>query len=340
MVDINSYMKAILLAGVLLIQVMFPLGADESLTVQNETNDPVRFAIVPAERVPQLPVSGSLLEEFVEELVEDFTDSSRILAPRGVSHLPRPSFSDPILLGYIRREEQESYPVVRRRIEGQQDFVWIDDDALVSGEDSARLRIPAELSPARDAPVAVDNRYSDWIDVPDLAAFRHDFRPEHFTRITAGSTSRAEIADSLLWRRGGTSLERVKALVWEDAVYLMSSVLTPMSQDYSLLLRAFENRTEDSRNEFTVEIPAGDIAGPVLVWVPDRQQPYVAGEFARSRFLLEARIDPDMIPANVLNTDPEALSIDIVSSLADAGVREEFHHTSVVFRNIPRVHSP
>lgn len=335
-VDTYRYMKPILLAGVMFLLASFQIAANDTLTVQNETNDPVRFAFAPADRVPELPVSESSLEDLIGEL----SDDSALLAPRGVRKVAAPSFDNPVLLGYVRSENRDSYTVVRHLVDKENTFIWIDEQSVVTDEHSAPLHIPASLAPSDTAPVAVDNRYSDWVDVPDLAAFRRDFRPEGFTRITSGSETREEITDSLLWQRGGTQLERIRALVWHEDVYLMASMLTPVSQNYSLLLRVFGDRAEDSRNEITVEIPAEDIAGPVLLWLPDRQQPRVVGEFARSRFLLEARISPDMIPADAIGVDPETLSIDIGSSLADAGVREEFHHTSVLFRNIPRVHGP
>ncbi len=312
-----------------------PLFA-ETVTVQNDTDHRITLVALSAGDLgPEIDRGRSWFAAVFEEHNEQATS----VAPRGVRPISAPS-DDLVIVGVKRVAHSTDLPVFYAEKGAGDRFVRIDEAAVDRGPDGTPVTVRSWEAPDDRAPIQVDNRYNDWLSVPDLAAFRRDVRPETFTRIDDGTRTDLDIDDSLLWAKGGTHVERFKALRWEDTLYLMMSSLTPISSRFSILVRVFPERTSESENRVTIEIPADNTAGPVLLWRRGRDEPEVVGEYARSRFLLEARVFADSVVLDERVDDIGSVSFDIWTSVADAGIIEEFHHTTHFVRTIPRAHGP
>lgn len=312
-----------------------PLFA-ETVTVQNDTDDRITVIAAP---VAEVESGRERNRAWYAGIFEVHGDRASDVAPRGVRPIPTPA-GRLVLVGVRRAPHDTDLPVFYAEIGAEERFVRIDESATGRKADGTPITVRTWEAPDDRAPIHIDNRYSDWLSVPDLAAFRREVRPETFTRVDAYTRAHLDIDDSLLWAKGGTHIERFKALRWDETIYLMSSALTPISSQFSVLIRVFPDRTTYDENRVTIEIPADDAAGPVLLWRRGRDEPIVVGEYARSRFLLEARVFAGAIALNEAVDDIGSISFDIATIVGDAGVIEEFHHTTHFVRNIPRAHGP
>ncbi len=312
-----------------------PLFA-ETITVQNDTEKRITIIAIPA---IDIQPGSERNRSWFSAIFEEHAGRATSVAPRGVRPIPVPT-GDLVIVGVKRVRHATDLPVLYAEIGADERFVRVDAPVIERGPEGSPVTVRTWEAPVDRAPIQIDNQYSDWLSVPDLAAFRRDVRPDTFTRIDVGTRTHLDIDDSLLWAKGGTHIERFKALRWDDTLYLMASSLTPISSRFSILVRIFPERTTPAENRITIEIPADNSAGPVLLWRRGHDEPEVVGEYARSRFLLEARVFAEEIVLDEPVDDIGSISFDIATSVGDAGIIEEFHHTTHFVRNIPRAHGP
>ncbi len=307
------------------------------LTVQNDTDGTLVYLLVTPSRFETL--SEAVSSDAVAGLFETFADRLDRVPPRGVRLLGGLPESDLVLIGYIDDPDRSDAVVVVSDVTDDREsglvIIHLDTVLMV---DEAPLRLRSWQLVSNPAPVQIDNRYGEWVRVPDLSSFRSDFRPESFTRFTTRAQRGLSMTDSLLWGRGGSRLERVKALRWEQSLFLMAASTSEMSSSLSLIMRLYPDRSRPHENEYTIEVPLGDIGGPVLLWSASSDEPEIIGDFVRTRFFVEAEIRTDRLPHDLAGLSNGSISFDVSTRLSDHGLLEEFHHTTGFVRDIPGFH--
>lgn len=309
----------------------------EERVVQNDTDGTLVYLMITPARYASLTESAD--SEAVAELFSRFSHRLDRVPPRGVRLLEGMPETDHVLIGYIDDPNRTDGLVVAAEVPAGEDLelVRIYEESGLQIDDSV-LRLRSWQFIADPAPIHIDNRYSEWVSVPDLAAFRADFRPEVFSRFTNRAQRDLTLSDSLLWGRGGTRLERVKALRWEDSLFIMAASISEISNTMSIIMRLYPDRSTFDANEYTLEIPLSDVGGPVLLWSSETEEPRVVGDFVRTRFFVEAEIQTDRLPDELSRLADGGTSFDISTRLSDHGLLEAFHHTTGFMRDIPGFH--
>ncbi len=312
------------------------VSADD-LTVQNDTDGTLVYLLITPGRFESLRASADA--EGFAGLFSDFAGRLDRIPPRGVRLLEGVPGSDLVLVGYIDHPDRSDGTVmaVDLSLQEEPELIIVQEDTALQ-VDGRRLALRSWQFIPDPAPIRIDNRYSQWVTVPDLAAFRSDFRPESFSRFTTSAQRNLALEDSLLWGRGGSRLERVKALRWETSLFVMAASVSEMSPGMSILMRLYPDRAGAEANEYTIEIPLSDVGGPVLLWSSESDRPRVVGDFVRTRFFVEAEIRTELLPGAVNGLSNGGISFDIGTRLSDHALLEEFHHTTGFVRDIPGFH--
>ncbi|MFP4509644.1 MAG: hypothetical protein ACLFNQ_05895 [Spirochaetaceae bacterium] len=305
--------------------------------VQNDTDGTLVYLVITPDRYATLTEAAD--PEVFSDLFSRFSDRLDRVPPRGVRLLERMPDTDRVLIGYIDDPSRTDGPLVASEVPADDDgaLIRIDAESRLQANDSV-LTLRSWQFIADPAPIHINNRYSQWVSVPDLAAFRADFRPEVFSRFTDRAQRDLTLSDSLLWGRGGSRLERVKALRWEESVFIMAASVSEMSNTMSILVRLYPDRSTFNANEYTLEIPLSDVGGPVLLWSDRTAEPRIVGDFVRTRFFVEAELKTDRFPDELARLVDGGTSFDISTRLSDHGLLEEFHHTTGFVRDIPGFH--
>ncbi len=181
-------------------------------------------------------------------------------------------------------------------------------------------------------PILIDNRYLDWLRVPNMATYPDYFVPRRFVREQNGKRSEEPISRSLYWKKGGTQIQYFKAVRSDKYLYLLFSSANQLSPGLSYLLYLYRDRS-GAAGRYTVEIPVEKRAGVVALWENGSSSPTVIGDFVHSTFFTEARIRLDKLPADL---ETSGWSIDLATSMQDAGIFEEFYFSTLFVRDIPK----
>jgi hypothetical protein len=188
----------------------------------------------------------------------------------------------------------------------------------------------------RTRTVRIDNRYLDWLKVPDLAKFAAAYSPEVFSRESGGRQETLKITESLFWKKGGTGVDTLKVLLEGNRIFFMISGTGEMAEGLSYFFYIFNSRSENGAQRLTVEIPIHRLSGPVFLWDPENTEPLYIGTYVRSAFLLEAGVDLDRIPEKIRDQNWTDLSVDFTSCFFNAGHAEEFYFTTFSETDVPR----
>lgn len=195
----------------------------------------------------------------------------------------------------------------------------------------ACLAVLSAAAAAAQAPVAVDNSYFDWQDMPSVARFGEQYNPYYFSREASGRRDTLTIDRSLYWNRGGTHIREIKGVVEDDDLYLYIGTQTNLAPEVSIFGYLHVGREPGRTNRYTLELlPARrQGSGFVALWSADGRA-VEAGELVNSSFSLEGRIDLSKLPAELLSGAGE-ISVDVTSCYYEAasGTYEEFYFTTL-----------
>jgi hypothetical protein len=257
--------------------------------------------------------------------------------PRGGARAIGLGEAGSVLIGYAALPGAEEYEILQAPLEPAR----VNPIGPERSSVSTMGTVLAWEAPSGPRPIVLDNRYLDWLRVSALSRFADPYRPREAFRSEIGaqpdSPTRVSIQDSLYWRRGGTNLESLKALLYEEELFFLASSLSEMSDGLSVLLNVYENR-EDDPSRFVVEIPVGaeGESGYVYLWERGASTPLRIGEFVASSFYLEARIFLDALPEEGPDLADPATSFDISTRFSEEGITEEFRLATIFARAIPR----
>ena len=263
----------------------------------------------------------------VRAYILDNSRSFEYLPPLAARELP--SAPGPrLLIGFFLVPGADSAPVIAMKLPGGRErlsYAATRSYAVLKA-DRAPMSMPVWDLSLKPAAIQLDNRYLDWLKVPELARFASAFSPVVFARENGDKREAGRIQDSMFWRKGGTQIETVKALRDGGVLNLMLSTTSEMADGLSFFFY-LNNRA------FTLELPVRGAWGPVLLWKNGERKPRPAGEFVKSQFYLEARLDLAALPAEA--GPAGAGGIDLASCFFGGGAVEEFLFTTVYARDIP-----
>jgi len=239
------------------------------------------------------------------------------------------------VLGFFARPGASSYPVSAVYVSAanaESPFTVGADTLVKSRATGGELTVDSLSIYPSSEPVVIDNRYLDWLRIPDLARFRDSYVPRTYVQVQNASRRELPIADSLFWSTGGSQIDHFKAIRSDKYVYLLLSSTTELSSGLSYIFYLYGDRGSGS-GEYTIEIPVDRASGIVALWRKGSSTPKAIGDFVHTRFLLEARIRLDSLPA-VLND--AGASADLATLIQDSGLTEEFYFGTLFVRNIPK----
>jgi len=245
--------------------------------------------------------------------------------------------SPSLLLGFFVSPEDEKLPVVSMKIPGieRPAAFGVSKQNIAYAANKKPYGFDAWEISYRRLSIHLDNRYLDWLKVPDLAKFSSSYNPGVFSRESGGKQETKKISESLYWKKGGTQIETLKSLIEDRYLFLMISSLSEMTEGLSYFFYLFDDRTKPETRRLTVEIPLRKRAGPVFLWIPGRTDPVFIGSYVRGAFLLEAQIDSDLLPDDIRNAEWSVPSADLTSCYFEGGHSEEFFFTTFSAKDIP-----
>ncbi|WP_455383444.1 hypothetical protein [Salinispira pacifica] len=232
------------------------------------------------------------------------------------------------LLGFFVHPGDRSYPVTAVFVSPS------DTEATFAVDDTT----PAPVSlrsidvSLGNEPILIDNRYLDWLKVPNMATYPDYFVPRRFIREQNGTRTEEPIARSLFWKKGGTQIQYFKSIRSDRYLYLLFSSASELSKGLSYMLYLYKDRNSGA-GKYTIEIPVDRGAGLVTLWQNGKRDPEIVGDFVHSTFFLEARLRLDQLPSDLASG---GWSIDLATMMQDAGVFEEFYFSTLFVRDIPK----
>jgi len=325
-------MKRITIFIILLAAGIVSVQAD--IVVQNDEESGLYFTL--------LPLADDAAKAYLSDpatglaYLKKNVDSLEYIPPYGAVREERAE-SPSLLLGFFVSPEDEKLPVVSLkipRIEKLAAFGVSKQNVAYSKEKKPYGFDAWEIS-YRRLSIHLDNRYLDWLKVPDLAKFSASYNPGVFSRESGGKQETKKISESLFWKKGGTQIETLKAMIEDRYLFLMISSLSEMAEGLSYFLYLFDDRSKPDTRRLTVEIPLRKRAGPVFLWMPGKSNPVFIGSYVRGAFLLEAQIDSDLLPEEILNAEWSTPSADLTSCYFEGGHSEEFYFTTFSAKDLP-----
>jgi hypothetical protein len=320
-------------AFILVFSLIFALGTLQAAPViQNGEDAQLYFTTLPykAEDVTRFNQVSGALPTYIRDNSRNFV----YLPPRGARELSGQA-GQILLIGFFLTPGADNAPVILMKLPdspGRPTFTAT-RGYIFRGNDRNPLSMPVWDLALKSAAIQLDNRYLDWLKVPELARFAPAFTPVVFNRETRGRRELQKIQDSLHWRKGGTQIETIKALRDGGSLNFMFSTLSEMADGLSFFFYVFDDRLTGSKAAFSLEVPVRGAWGPVLLWLSDEKKPRQIGEFVRNQFYLEGRVDLAALPP----AKPEAVSggIDVASCFFGGGSLEEFQFTTINLADIP-----
>lgn len=167
----------------------------------------------------------------------------------------------------------------------------------------------------------VDDQYLDWVGREAAVARGRSRAPLGVYADFGDGREPVELDDSLLWQRGGTDLQWLKTTVTRRDYYLGVSVYTAFARGTTVFLYIYD--PDDDIPVATIELPAWQKQGFVLLWTPTQPQPRVVGNLVASEFFLEAQIWRGRID-EIVGTQTADLVVEISTASSAAGLWEEF----------------
>jgi len=289
----------------------------------------------------------------VRSLLNEYRERLQYIPPFGAKPVELPEDGGAIVGYFDELARTEHLPAVRTISSDPPAVITVGNRHLLRDQVGEPQTVATWAVPRHEAPVRIDNQYVEWIDKPDVFVFSEHRRPRVFSREGEEPALRIDIEDSLLWKQGGTQLERLKALMSGETLYLMGLVTRQISPQLSVRLYLYEDRAAGTRNRALIEIPMELPAGPVLLWIEGRSEPVIVGDYARGSYLFETRIQrhripkelqPDQLSPDVHRDQREELAaygrghpaLDVATGLRDAKLYEEFRHGTLFLEAVPR----
>jgi len=202
------------------------------------------------------------------------------------------------------------------RMRASRTYVSVEDRHLVANDSLQASTFDQLLALPR-----IDNQYLDWVGRDATIARAPDRQPvASFVDLGAGREE-LDMANSLVWQKGGTNIEWVKGFKNDSELFLAVSAYSAFSDQTSVFLYLYEEAA--TVPVATVELPAGAANGFVYLWTPSRVDPLVIGNVVSSEFFLEAQLWTSLI-AEALGGGFLSLTANVSTGNASAGVWEEF----------------
>ena len=308
-------------------------AASADIVVQNEEDGGLYFKL--------LPLDGEVAKGFAADpqagldFLRKNVATLDYLSPYGAVRTANGD-GPSLLLGFFVSPENERLPLVSLKIPptSKVSAFSVSKQNIRYDQNKKALGFDAWEIQYRRYSVHLDNRYLDWIKIPDLVKFSAAYSPGNFSRETGGKQETRKIGESLFWKKGGCQIETVKAFLEDRYLFFMLSSLTEMTEGLSYFFYLFDDRKANGKR-LTVEVPIRKNSGPVFLWLPGSKNPVTVGSYVRGAFLLEAQIDFGLLPEGIDRDAWSDPSIDLTSCFFDGGHSEEFFFTTFMARDIP-----
>lgn len=297
----------------------------QTVTIDNAEDELLLYALVPTSEMPPPAQIRAALEAGEVPL--------RYVPPEAAVETDADGSS--ALLGVLFVPGRSTHPVVFSRLPDD-GYLTVARTDRRAADDGTFVGVGSELlQPLLEGePVVIDNDYMDWQAFEPVASFPTGYPPTGFEQTRSGLRRRRELSASLYWGKGGTGVEQVKLIASETYGYLMLETRDAITPGASYYLYGYDERAQD-RASYTVEIAVtGPDSGFVFLWLPDRREPVIVGEFVYEPFFLEARLDFSRLPAEVPRSSAGSLSFDFSTAFTGARVSEEFFYTTLYARDI------
>ncbi len=338
-------------------------AAPVSVVLYNPEAEYFYYLLDPPELAGFEPVSSvfaSVLYDFFSE--QEPLENLQKLPPRSIRRLSGLSEGYHLVVGFFARPGAESYPVRALKVQagggiaerfytmyassaaievrpGQGRLAGFAPDPAMEGA-AGEVRETGAQAVREVAPepplIRVDGKFEDWDLIPPLASFALDYPMVSFTREQYGSSLEPlPIAAAQHWHQGGTDLNELKAVRAPDALYLFVSSHSAISENLTVELYFFKDRTLGRSNSVTLELvpPSGTAPGMPVLW-RQGQKPRLAGELAASAFFMEARVEAKEVLAAMGGEG----SFDLTTVYFDRNELsyEEFYLGTYAVKDVPR----
>ncbi|MFQ3621620.1 MAG: hypothetical protein SNJ78_11835 [Spirochaetales bacterium] len=312
--------RAILL--VLYFTVLFSSFAD--LVIHNNTRGVLYFALVPIQG-DRPPLEK---EEEAKAFLREKATTLESLPPE--AFISQPTSPAPyLLLGFIVSPDRPIYALIRAQlplIPGRPTFTIGEQDIWKNVAGQAYGLYPWELT-LSTSPIQIDNRYLDWRNIKEIQQFPSSFVPLKAFRYQNRKPQEIPFPNSSVWPSKGTAVETIKIAKGEKDVYVMLSSYSPLDKGTSFWFYF--------KGPMAVEIPILGKGGPILLWLPSRDQPVHIGVYAADLFMLEGQMQGKRLPQEAWelldNTQEVILS---VSASGKEGA-EEYYLSRIPLDSIP-----
>ncbi|MBN1410041.1 MAG: hypothetical protein JW969_04300 [Spirochaetales bacterium] len=187
--------------------------------------------------------------------------------------------------------------------------------------------------------ITINNDYSEWKKVFNLASFSPSYNPVYFNEEKNGVITTLTIDKAQYWAWGGTLLKEFKAVYKGDSICFYISTQNRMARGLIFYFYLYKDRNKGNENTYTLEIPFTDYTEKkILLWEYGEKATRSAGIFISNGTKLEGRIDINALPPDMADNLTERYSFDLTTCYYEksTGTYEEFFFTTVYFKDIPK----
>jgi hypothetical protein len=317
------------LVGALLCILVFTSALSAEVVLQNTSKGTLYFTLLP------LGEDGKsrYLDTPAMALAYLKENTSRLSSLPAYSAAPVEGGVTPrLLLGFIVEPGSARFPLVSLRLPVSPSGTAF----AVDGRKETAYGFSAWEIDYKSSPITIDNRYLDWIKVPELAKFGAGFDPTLFSWEKNGRRETRKTETSLTWKKGGTQVEILKILYSYPSIFIMISSFSEMSEKLSYFFYLFENTSGSEKRRLTLEIPIRKTGGPVFLWESGKEKPLYVGVYTRDIFLLEAKLDLRYLSPEILERNYDGLRVDFTSCFFSPEGNEEFYYSSFSGKDVAR----
>lgn len=317
-------------------------GIAQTIGLVNGTEGQIYVGTIPVDERAYLSYQQNPLQ--LKTLILQEFPSMIGVAPASFAQNLSGHRNDSLIFGFALQPGREGAPIFMLRVPpatGQHAYLITEEDFVPGlGSDQAYLSFSSFELPRSGEFIVVDRRFVDWLQVPDLRRYPSGFRPSQVIQRASGSspggrageleeTKELELVDSLFWEKSGVKIERLKAVLGQEKLFIMVSAFQNILPGSRYILRFYPQA--DQMNVGSLEIPVRGIGGPVYLWPRGSDTPVIVGQYSAANFSLEAEFD---LPAlsRFFGLDAgtfESSYWELSSALAEAGVLEEFVYGAI-----------
>jgi len=209
------------------------------------------------------------------------------------------------------------------------------NDTAVSSDESSDQTNPVVFT--------IDNDYSEWENIPDIARFSSFYNPYYFNKEYNKNSEVQKIENSLYWGYNGTNLRQIKIVFHSPALYFYNSFESPIAEGLIIFLYLYKDRQEEEKNKYTLEFNMHPVTGngKILLWEKGKNFSSLVGFIAVNPRNLEGSLDINALPGDLQPDFMKEYSFDLTTCYFEkrSGMYEEFFFTTIYCKDIPNLES-